>query len=225
MHCIAWHVILYFSKILEESRRISEKSSCQNSSEISLCKFLKPLYIQKSKFYLEIILLRFQPVQPSPSSAGPLHPSAAVHSLDPFGLSSLDVFAKRRLFFEFAQSGNDAFFLSRHCHVGPARQFHPSPRADRPQSRRQLASPHPITPRRPASSIEMPIKAPYSPALNPPLESPLTPSPAINGLDCKSSAVTHRQLHPEQPPVPIKGEHHARASPHLSPPLSSSLHA
>jgi hypothetical protein len=30
--CIAWHGIFHFSKILEEPRRIWEKSSCQNSS-------------------------------------------------------------------------------------------------------------------------------------------------------------------------------------------------
>jgi hypothetical protein len=90
-------------------------------------------------------------------------PQATVHALGPFGLSSLGIFAKRYLFFEFAQSGNDAFSLSCHCQVSPARQFHPFPRVGRPQSHRHLASPHPITPHRPTSSIEMPIKAPYSP--------------------------------------------------------------
>jgi hypothetical protein len=152
-------------------------------------------------------------------------PQATMHALGPLGLSSLSVFAKRRLFFEFAQFGNDASSLSCHYQVGPARQFHPLPHAGRPQSRRHLASPHPITPRHPSSSIETPIKAPYSSALIPPLESPLTPSPAINGLGCKSPAVTHRHLHPEQPRPPIKGEHHPRVSPHPSPPLFSSLHA
>jgi hypothetical protein len=122
-----------------------------------------------------------------------------VHALGLLGLSSLGVFAKRRLFFEFAQSSNDASSLSCHCQVGPARQFHPLPRAGQPQSRRHLASPHQITLRRPTSSIETPIKAPHSPALIPPLESPLTPSSAINGLGCKSPAVTHQHLHPEQP--------------------------
>jgi hypothetical protein len=190
-----------------------------------LVQISKAFYIQKSNFYSEIILLRFQPVRPSPSRAGPLRPQDTVHVLGPFGLSSLGIFAKRRLFFKFAQSGNDAFFLSRHCHVGPARQFHPSPRAGRPQSCYHLPSPHSITPRRPASSIEMPIKAPYSPTLIPPLESPLTPSPAINGLGCKSLAVTHRHLHPKQPRPPIKGEHHPRVSPDPSPPLFCSLHA
>jgi hypothetical protein len=148
-----------------------------------------------------------------------------VHALGPLGLSSLGVFAKRRLFFEFAQSENDASSLSCHCQVGPARQLYRLPHAGRPQSRRHLASPHAITPRHPASGIETPIKVPYSPALIPPLESPLTPSPAINGLSCKSPAVTHRHLHPEQPRPPIKGEHHPRVSPHPSPPLISSLRA
>jgi hypothetical protein len=144
-----------------------------------------------------------------------------VHVLGPLGLSSLGLFAKRCLFFEFAQSGNDASSLSCYCQVGPACQFHLLPRTGQPQSRRHLASPHPITPRRPTSSIETPIKAPYSPALILPLESPLTPSPAINGLGCKSSAITHRHLHLEQPRPPIKGEHHPRVSPHPSPPLFS----
>jgi hypothetical protein len=122
-----------------------------------------------------------------------------VHTLGPLGLSSLGIFAKRRLFFEFAQSINDAFSLSRHCHVGPTCQFHPLPRVSRPKSRIHRASPHLITPRLPASIIEMPIKAPYSPALIPPLESLLTPLPVINGVGRKSPAITHRHFHPKQP--------------------------
>jgi hypothetical protein len=152
-------------------------------------------------------------------------PQAAVHALSPLGLSSLGVFAKRRLFFEFVQSVNDAFSLSRHCHVWATRQFHPLPRAGRPKSRLHRASPHLIAPRLPASIIEMPIKAPYSPAFIPPLESPLTPLPAINGVGRKSPAVTHRHFHPEQPRPPIKGEHHPRVSLHPSLPLFYSLHA
>jgi hypothetical protein len=102
-------------------------------------------------------------------------PQAAVHVLGPLGLSSLGVFAKRRLFFEFTQSVNNASSLSCHYQVGPARQFHPLPRAGRPKSRLHCASPHLIAPRHSTSIIETPIKAPYSPALIPPLESPLTP--------------------------------------------------
>jgi hypothetical protein len=68
------HGILYFSKNLEETRRIYEKSPYQNSSKISSYKFPKPLYIQKkSKIYSEIILLRFRPIRPSLARAGPLH--------------------------------------------------------------------------------------------------------------------------------------------------------
>jgi hypothetical protein len=153
-------------------------------------------------------------------------PQATVHALGPLGLSSLGVFAKRHLFFEFAQSVNDASSLSRRCQVGPARQFHPLPHAGRPKSRLYRASPHLIAMRLPASIIETPIKAPYSPALIPPLESLLTPpSPTINGVGHKSPTVTHRHFHPEQPRPPIKGEHHPRVSPHPSPPLFSSLHA
>jgi hypothetical protein len=70
----------------------------------------------------------------------PLRPQAVACTLGPLGLSSLGIFAKRRLFFEYAQSGNDAFSISCNCHVGPARQFHHSPRTGRPQSRRHLWS-------------------------------------------------------------------------------------
>jgi hypothetical protein len=142
-----------------------------------LCKFSKPLYIQKSKFYSEIILLKFRPIRPSLAHAGPL------------GLSSLGVFDKRRLFFEFAQSVNDASSLSCRCQVGLAHQFHPLPRTCRRKSRLHRASPHLIAPRLPASIIETPIKTPYSPALIPPLESLLTPPrPSL------VSAVNHRPL-------------------------------
>jgi hypothetical protein len=48
--------------------------------------------------------------------------------------------------------------------------------------------------------------------LLPRLDSPLTPSPPINGVGRKS-------------PAPIKGEHHPRVGPHLSPLLFPSLHA
>jgi hypothetical protein len=120
-----------------------------------MSKFLLNLLVQISKAYVYSkiqFLFRNNSPQISARPAQPL-PQAAVHALGPFDLSSLGVFAKRRLFFEFAQSGNDASSLSRHCHVGPTRQLHPSPRAGRPQSRRHLASPHPITPRRPASLL------------------------------------------------------------------------
>jgi hypothetical protein len=40
-------------------------------------------------------------IRPSLPRAGPLRPQATVHVLGPLGLSSLGIFAKRRLFFEF----------------------------------------------------------------------------------------------------------------------------
>jgi hypothetical protein len=135
-----------------------------------LCKFPKPLYIRKFKFYSEIF---FPPIPAQPRVApARFAPQAAVR---PLGLSSLGVFAKRRLFFEFAQSVNGVSSLSRRCQVGPTRQIHPLPRAGRPESRLHRASPQLIAPHLPASIIETPIKAPYSPALIPHLESPLTP--------------------------------------------------
>jgi hypothetical protein len=160
-----------------------------------LCKFPKPLYIQKFKFYSKII---FPPIPAQPRAApARFAPQAAVRALAPLGLSSIGVIAKRRLFFEFAQSINGVSSLSHRCQVGPTRQIHPLPHVGRTESRPHCASPQLIAPRFPASIIKTPIKAPYSPALIPPLESPLTPPPAINGVGRKSSAITHRHFHPE----------------------------
>jgi hypothetical protein len=106
---------------------------------------------------------------------------------------------------------------------GPTRQILPLPRAGRPEARLHRASLQLIAPRLPACFIETPIKAPYSPALIPPLESPLTPPrpsmasvenrrPLPNGISTLSS-----------PRPPIKGEHHPefhRTSPHFFSPLS-----
>jgi hypothetical protein len=61
-----------------------------------------------------------------------------------------------------------------------------------------------IAPRLPASIIATPIKAPYSPALIPRLESPLTPSLTINGVGLKFPAITHRHFLPGAPPAAYK---------------------
>jgi hypothetical protein len=152
-----------------------------------LCKFPKPLYIQKFKFYSEII---FPPIPAQPRAApARFTPQAAVRVLAPLGLSSLGVFAKRRLFFKFAQSINGVSSLSRRCQEGPTRQIHLLPRAGRPESHLHRASLQLIAPRLPASIIETPIKASYSPALIPPLESPLTPP-----RSSMASAVNRRLL-------------------------------
>jgi hypothetical protein len=117
-----------------------------------LVQISKALVYSKIKFYSEIIF-------------GPL------------GLSSLGVFAKRRPFFEFAQSVNG---VSSHvaANWAPPVRSTPflalaDPKHTSPRALLQL-----IAPRLPASIIATPIKAPYSPALIPPLESPLTaPTP------------------------------------------------
>jgi hypothetical protein len=101
-----------------------------------LCKFPKPLYIQKFKFYSEIV---FPPIPAHSAQPRPLHPQAVVRALGPLGplsLSSLAVFAKTRLFFEFAQSVNDVSYLTL-LPSGP----HPSNPA--PSSRRLTRSKSP----------------------------------------------------------------------------------
>jgi hypothetical protein len=90
------------------------------------------------------------------------------------------------------------------CQPGPSYMIHPLPHADRLEARLPRASPQLIAPRLPASIIATPIKAPYSPALIPPLESPLTPSPAINGVGRKSLAITHQHFLLGAPPAPYK---------------------
>jgi hypothetical protein len=85
-------------------------------------------------------------------------PQATGSTLNPFSPSSLGVFAKRCISFDFTHSGNDAFTLSRHYHVGPARQLHPLPHAGRSHSCRRFFSSPPTILRRPASNIKMPIE-------------------------------------------------------------------
>jgi hypothetical protein len=93
-----------------------------------------------------------------------LCPQAAARALGPLGPSHVGVFAERRILFDFAHSGRDAFSLSRHCHVGPACQLHPLPP---PPADRCHSSP-PATPHRPASNLEMPCEV-FTPRLDFPL--------------------------------------------------------
>jgi hypothetical protein len=191
-----------------------------------LLQISKALVNSKIQFYSKrIFFSEFGP----PGPASPVLARSAsqattcAHSAHP-GLRGLSVFAKSRLFFEFEQPGDDVFFLC-HRHAGPACQLRHLPRISRPEARLPRASPQLIAPCLLASIIATPIKAPYSPALIPPLDASLTPSPAINGVDHKSPAVTHWHFLPGAPPAPIKGEHHPRVAPHLSPASFDSLHA
>jgi hypothetical protein len=123
-------------------------------------------------------------------------------------------------------------FLSRCYQVRPTRQILPLPHTGRPEARLHRASSQLIAPHLPASIIETLIKAPYSPALIPPLESPLTPPPPRPSM---VSALNRWQLPtvistPSSPRPLIKGEHHPPsftaplpASFPLSPRLSSAL--
>jgi hypothetical protein len=61
----------------------------------------------------------FGPSGPAPLALARFAPQAAGSPLSPFSPSSLGVFAKRCISFDFAHSGKDAFSLSRHYHVGP----------------------------------------------------------------------------------------------------------
>jgi hypothetical protein len=112
-----------------------------------LVQIFKALVYSKIKFYSEIIfsLILAQPAQPRP-----LRPQAAVRVLDPLGLSSLGVFAKRRLFFEFAQSVNGvsshvaanwAPTVRKTPFLAPADPKHASPRASRPPPLRRQSKP------------------------------------------------------------------------------------
>jgi hypothetical protein len=146
--------------------KISLKSPCANFQSLGI--FKNPIFIQKRT------LLRFRPIRPSPASAGRFAPQAAGSTLSPFGPSSPGVFAKRCISFDFAHFGNDAFTLSRHCHVGPARQLHPLP-ADRSHSCRPLllvTSSHPVPPGLQHQDANQSL---HSPALIPLFNSPLNP--------------------------------------------------
>jgi hypothetical protein len=103
-----------------------------------MSKFLLNLLVQISKalVYSKIQFLfekefssDFGPPGPASPVLAHFAPQVIVSTLSPFGPSSLGAIAKRCISFDFVHSCNDAFSLSRHCHVGPARQLHPLPNA------------------------------------------------------------------------------------------------
>jgi hypothetical protein len=117
---MTYFIFLKSLRSLEEFRKnphvkIPPKSPCANFQ--SLCIFENLNFIQKYFF----------PPIPAQPRAAPARftPQAAVRALDPLRLSNLGVFAKRCLFFEFAQSVNGVSSLSRRYQVGPTRQIHP----------------------------------------------------------------------------------------------------
>jgi hypothetical protein len=118
---------------------IFPKSPCANFQILGIFKNL--IFIQKGIFF------RFRPIRPSPGPAlARSTPQAAGTLLGPLGLSRVGVFSERRILFNIAHSGRDTFSLSRHHHVGPARQLHPLAHAGRPLPLLLIASSHPTPP-------------------------------------------------------------------------------
>jgi hypothetical protein len=107
-----------------------------------MSKFLLNLVLQifKAFVYSKIqflfeknFFLRIQPTRPSLARAGPLRTAGRRACSAHPGLRGLGVIAKNRLYFEFAQPGDDAFSLC-HRQAGPTCQIHPLPRVSRPRS-------------------------------------------------------------------------------------------
>jgi hypothetical protein len=226
---MAYYIFLKSFRSLEEFRKnphvkIPPKSPSTNFQ--SLDKFKNPIFNLEMSFFLISARPTLEPTRPlahpahwpcrprTPKPSRPAHPA----------LTSVASSREIRFPFWFAPS-ETAASPSSLCQPGPSCQIHPFPRVGRPEARLPRALPQLIAPRLPASIIATIIKAPYSPTLIPPLESPVTPSSAINGVGRKSPAVTHRHFLPGAPPGPIKGEHHPRVAPHLSLLLLPSLHA
>jgi hypothetical protein len=127
---MAYYIFLKSLRSLEEFRKnphvkIPPKSNSTNFQ--SLGKFKNPILFEKN-FSSE-----FGPPGPaSPVLArSALQATAHACSAHP-GLHGLGVIAKSRLYFEFAQPGDDAFSLY-HRHVGPACQLRRHPASADPE--------------------------------------------------------------------------------------------
>jgi hypothetical protein len=132
-----------------------------------MSKFLLYLLLQISKaFVYSKIQFLFEnifssefgpPAQPRPCWPAPHHRPPRARSAHP-SLRGLGIIAKSRLYFEFAQPGDDAFSLC-HRQAGPTCQIHPLPRAGRPRSETPRAATPPrrcLMPRMPPSFYSPP---------------------------------------------------------------------
>jgi hypothetical protein len=117
----------------------------------------------------------FCPSGPAPPAQARYAPQAAGSPLGPLGPSRVGVFAERRIPFDFAHFGREAFSLSHHSHVGPACQLHPLPHAGRPLPLLLVASGHPTPPGLQPRDAKRGL---HSPPRFPLLISPLTPNQA-----------------------------------------------
>jgi hypothetical protein len=127
-----------------------------------------------------------------------LRPQAASRALGPLSPSHVGVFTKRRILFDFAHSGRDAFSLSRHCHVGPACHLHPLPPRRSTVATRHLQPPQPPTSRCQARSSLHVLISPLISLLN-----PSSSRPAINGV----KAITVGRFALPRPGVPLPGHY------------------
>jgi hypothetical protein len=148
-----------------------------------MSKFLLNLLVQISKalVYSKIHFLfkkefssDFGPSDPAPPTLACFAPQAAGSPLSPFSPSSFGACAERRISFDFAHFGRDAFPLSRHYHVGPAYQLHPLPHAGRLVAASPCRLRPPCAARPPTSRCQARSSLPsLSPHFNSP--PPLTP--------------------------------------------------
>jgi hypothetical protein len=157
LHGMAYYIFLKSLRSLEEFRKnphvkIPTKSSSTIFQSLAIIK--NQILFRKESF------LHFRPNRPSGQPAHPASPPSQPHR-----------FAKSRLFFEFAQPGDDAFSLC-HRQAGPTHQLHLPPSAGRSRPRRRLTSPLSAIPHHPASTSRCRIKEltppPGFPRVNPP---------------------------------------------------------
>jgi hypothetical protein len=111
---------------------------------------------------------------PTPPVLARFAPYAARSTLSPFGLSSLDVFAKRCISFDFAHSDNDTSLSHVTAMWAPPVSYIPFPM---PSDLSHIAaSPHRLQhPVPPGLQHRDANRGLYSPALIPPFNPPLTP--------------------------------------------------
>jgi hypothetical protein len=166
LHGMAYYIFLKSLRSLQEFRKNSHvKIPPKSPSTI----FQILAIIKNQILFRKENFLHFRPNRPSGQPAHPASQPSQPHR-PPFffckprvrsahpGLRSLGVFAKRSLFFEFAQPGDDAFSLC-HRHAGPACRLRRLPRAGRPRSEFLHAAAPPRrcpTPRMPSSFYNPP---------------------------------------------------------------------
>jgi hypothetical protein len=146
---MAYYIFLKSLRSLEEFRKNPHvKIPPKSPSTISQ----SPALIKNQILFGKEFFFAFGPIGPAASRpARPLSPAsppapslflpqaARARSVHP-GLRGIGVFAKRRLFFKFAQPGDDAFSLC-HRQAGPTRQLHLPPSTSRSRPCRRLSRP------------------------------------------------------------------------------------